>query len=112
MAAETETNPNRTEPPDPHPNDGSLSNAEATASAFEGEERDPDPVQAKNADTVDIQHVPNDDQYCGHREDFVTDQNAAGFGACLLVDGKIHPCDWCALYEGPYEGDDAVSCSM
>jgi hypothetical protein len=96
----------------PHPNDGSLSNAEATGTAFEGEDRDPDLVQAKDADTVNFQHVPNGDQYCGNCEEFVTDKNDDGFGACLLVDGKIHPCDWCALYEGPYEGDDAVACSM
>lgn len=95
----------------PHPNDGSVPDAEATGVAFEGEERNPDAVQSKDADTVEFQHTPNGDQYCGNCEEFVPDENGDGFGACLKVAGKINPCDWCALYAGPYEGDDAVSCS-
>lgn len=93
----------------PHP--GTVPDAEATATALEGATRDPATVQPKDAETVNFQHVPNDDQHCGNCEEFVPDRTGDGFGACLLVDGTIHPCDWCSLYVGPFEGDEAVPCS-
>ncbi|MEF8772390.1 hypothetical protein [Halodesulfurarchaeum sp.] len=96
----------------PHPDDGTVPDVEATAVAFEGEERDPDLVQQKDADAVNYQHTPESDQYCGNCEEYVPDEDGDGYGACLKVAGKIHPCDWCALYVGPYEGDDVASCSM
>lgn len=96
----------------PHPDDGTVPDAEATGVAFEGEERNPDAVQSKDSDAVNFQHTPNNGQYCGNCEEFVPDENGDEFGACLLVDGKIHHCDYCDLYAGPYEGDDAVTCSM
>lgn len=95
-----------------HPNDDVVPDAEATGVAFEGEERNPDLVQQKDADAVNFQHVPDGDQYCGNCEEYVPDEDGDGFGACLKVAGKIHPCDWCALYVGPYEGDDVATCSM
>lgn len=96
----------------PHPNDANVPDVEATATAFEGEERNPEIVQAKDAGVVNYQHTPSGDQYCGNCEEYVPDQDDDGYGACLKVAGKIHPCDYCALYEGPYEGDDAATCSM
>lgn len=96
----------------PHPDDGTVPDAEATGVAFEGEDRDPDLVQAKDADAVNYQHTPNGNEYCGNCEEFVPDEDGDGYGACLLVAGKIHACDYCDLYEGPYEGDDVATCSM
>lgn len=96
----------------PHPNDGTVPDAEATGVAFEGEERDSELVQAKDADAVNYQHTPSGNEYCGNCEEFVPDADGDGYGACLLVAGKIHSCDYCDLYEGPYEGDDVATCSM
>lgn len=96
----------------PHPSDGTVPDAEATGTALEGEERDPGVVQAKDSEAVGFQHVPDGNHFCGNCEEFVPDQDGDGFGACLLVDGKIHHCDWCELYVGPYEEDGAVPCSM
>jgi hypothetical protein len=96
----------------PHPDDSAVPDSEATGVAFEGEERDPSFTQEKDAESVNYQHRPEGEEHCGNCEEFVPDEDGDGYGACLLVAGKIHPCDWCALYEGPYEGDDAVPCSM
>lgn len=96
----------------PHPNDSAVPDSEATGVALEGEKRDPALTQEKGADTVEYQHIPDGEKHCGNCKEFVPDQDGDGFGACLKVAGKIHPCDSCALYDGPYEGDDAVSCSM
>lgn len=90
----------------PHPTD-TVPDAEATASTLGGQSRPADPNQSK--DGVDYQHVPNGDQYCGNCSVYVPDENDDGFGACALVQGTIHRCDYCSLYS-PYDGDDAVSC--
>ncbi|MFW5937912.1 MAG: hypothetical protein ACOCSN_03130 [Halanaeroarchaeum sp.] len=91
----------------PHPDDGTVPDAEATATALGGQDRPSEPGQSK--DDVSYEHVPNGDQYCGNCTLYVPDQNDDGFGACVSVAGKIHPCDYCNLYS-PYDGDDAVAC--
>lgn len=91
----------------PHPNDGSVPDAEMNAESLAGRSRPDEPSQAK-AD-VGYEHVPSNDQYCGNCTLYVPDQDGDGFGACVSVAGKIHPCDYCNLWSA-YEGDDAVPC--
>ncbi|MFB6070482.1 MAG: hypothetical protein ABEJ76_05605 [Halanaeroarchaeum sp.] len=91
----------------PHPDDDVVPDAEANAQSLIGQARPDDPTQTK-AD-VDYQHTPNGEQYCGNCSLFVPDANGDGFGACVSVGGKIHHCDYCALYS-PYDGDGVVPC--
>lgn len=91
----------------PHPDDGTVPDAEVNVEALGGQERPTEPNQGK--DGVGYAHEPNGDQYCGNCSLYVPDQNDDGFGACVLVKGKIHTCDYCNLWSA-YEGDDAVPC--
>ena len=92
----------------PHPEDGTVPDAEMNAQALNGQERPDEPNQGKDA--VGYAHEPSGDQYCGNCSLFVPDQDGDGFGACLLVKGKIHHCDYCNLWSS-YTGDDVVECS-
>lgn len=91
----------------PHPDDGTVPDAEMNAEAFNGQSRPDEPNQAK--DSVQYEHSPNGDQYCGNCQLFVPDQDGDGFGACTVVKGKIHHCDYCNLWSS-YDGDDIVTC--
>ncbi|MFB6133840.1 MAG: hypothetical protein ABEJ55_02520 [Halanaeroarchaeum sp.] len=90
----------------PHPTE-TVPDAEATATTLGGQTRPADPGQTR--DGVGYQHVPNGGDYCGNCSVFVPDEDGDGFGACALVEGTIHRCDYCTLHS-LYEGDDAVSC--
>lgn len=90
----------------PHPTE-EVPSAEATAQALNGQSRPENPNQAK--DNVGYEHSPNGDQHCGNCGLYVTDQNDDGYGACTVVQGTIHPCDWCNLWSS-YDGDDTVPC--
>lgn len=92
----------------PHPDDQSLPDAEATGKSLGGTPRSPGTQQAK--ENVQYQHSPKGDQYCGNCSLYVPDENGDGFGACAVVAGKIHPCDWCNLYT-EYTGEGAVECA-
>jgi hypothetical protein len=91
----------------PHPNGDRVPEAERNATALNGLQRSSDPAENKSG--IGFQHTPKGDQYCGNCSQYVPDQTGDGFGACYLVDGKIHPCDYCILWV-EYEGDDAVPC--
>lgn len=91
----------------PHPNDGEVPEAERNAEALNGLTRPDDP--AENESGIGFQHTPKEEQRCGNCSQYVPDRTEDGFGACYLVDGKIHPCDYCILWV-EYEGDDAVPC--
>lgn len=90
----------------PHPEDSSVPSAEASGTALNGQSRS-NPPQGKDA--VSFQHTPSGEQHCGNCGLFVPDQDDDGFGACTLVKGKIHHCDWCNAYS-PYDGDDSIPC--
>lgn len=92
----------------PHPNDGTVPDAEKNAAALNGQTRPDTPGNTK--DSVDYKHVPSGDQHCGNCGLFVPDQNDDGFGACLVVQGKIHHCDHCSLWSA-YTGEDAIPCN-
>lgn len=91
----------------PHPDDGNVPDAEATAESLNGQSRPENPNQAK--DNVGYAHEPNGDQHCGNCGLYVPDGDDDGFGACTVVQGKIHPCDWCNLWAA-YDGEDTVPC--
>ena len=91
----------------PHPNDGAVPEAERNAEALNGLQRPDDPAENKSG--IGFQHEPEGEQYCGNCSQYVPDQTGDGFGACYLVDGKIHPCDYCILWV-EYDGDDPVPC--
>lgn len=93
----------------PHPNDDTVPDAEINAETLGGQARPDDPGQGK--DQVGYEHVPSGEENCGNCNLYVPDQDEDGFGACAVVNGKIHPCDFCNLW-APYDGDDAVECSM
>lgn len=90
----------------PHPEDGTVPDAEANATALNGQSRG---VPSESKSGIGFQHEPNGDRYCGNCAVFVPDRTDDGFGACLLVPGKIHHCDFCILHV-PYDGEDVVSC--
>lgn len=91
----------------PHPNDSQVPDSEKNAKALNGQSRPSEPNQGK--DSVGYQHTPNGDKHCGDCSLFVPDQNGDGFGACTLVKGKIHHCDFCNLWSS-YSGDNSVPC--
>ncbi|MGM0398523.1 MAG: hypothetical protein ACQEQY_05960 [Halobacteriota archaeon] len=91
----------------PHPDDATVPDSEVNAQSLGGQSRPDEPDQAK--DSVGYAHEPSGDQYCGNCSLYVPDQNDDGFGACVVVQGKIHPCDYCNLW-AEYDGDDAVPC--
>jgi hypothetical protein len=91
----------------PHPNDGAVPEAERNAEALNGLQRPDDPAENKSG--IGFQHEPEGEQYCGNCSQYVPDRTGDGFGACYLVDGKIHPCDYCILWV-EYDGDDPVPC--
>ena len=91
----------------PHPEDETLPDSEATGTALEGEARETGLQQEK--DGVSYQHTPKGEEYCGNCEEYVPDQDGDGYGACLAVAGKIHPCDWCEVYVA-HDGDDTIAC--
>lgn len=96
---------------EPHPDDDALSDAEATGEPLGEGTREPGAQSAKDNPSVLLQHVPNGGQYCGKCSLYVPDQNDDGFGACVTVEGKIHPCDYCILFT-EYNGDDAATCEQ
>lgn len=91
----------------PHPDDGTVPDAEATAETLGGQTRPKTANQAKDA--IEYSHTPSGEEHCGNCKSFVPDANGDGFGACSLVKGKIHHCDWCNLYSS-YSGDGTVAC--
>lgn len=91
----------------PHPDDETVPDAERTAQSLNGRER-PENVMVEKAD-VGYSHTPDGDRYCGNCTLYVPDGDGDGFGACVTVAGKIHPCDHCN-YWGPYQGDDTIPC--
>lgn len=95
----------------PHPDNDTLPEAEARGEALSGATRTPGSQQPQDNPGVALQHEPEGDQYCGNCSLYVPDQNGDGFGACLSVQGKIHPCDWCVLYT-EHSGEGAVSCAQ
>lgn len=94
----------------PHPNNQTLAEAEANGETLSGATRSPGAQQPQDSPGVNLQHAPDGNQYCGNCSLYVPDQNGDGFGACLSVEGKIHPCDWCLLYT-EHSGEGAVSCA-
>ncbi len=90
----------------PHPDDGTVPDAEASGTALNGQSRS---SASQGKDAVSYQHTPDGEQFCGNCGLFVPDQDGDGFGACTLVQGKIHHCDWCSAYS-PYDGDGVVPC--
>lgn len=95
----------------PHPNNNTLPEAEAKGETLSGAARTPGGQQAPDNPGVNLQHEPSGNQYCGNCSLYVPDQNGDGFGACLSVKGKIHPCDWCVLYT-EHAGEGVVSCAQ
>lgn len=93
----------------PHPDNQTLPEAEANGEALSGATRTPGGQQAQDSPGVNLQHEPKGNQYCGNCSLYVPDQNDDGFGACLSVEGKIHPCDWCVLYT-EHSGEGVVPC--
>ena len=90
----------------PHPSE-TVPEPEVTAQALNGQSRPENPNQAK--EDVGFEHEPNGDQHCGNCGLFVPDGNDDGYGACTVVQGTIHPCDWCNLWAA-YDGEDTVPC--
>lgn len=95
----------------PHPNDESLSDTEATGEALAGVQRSPGYQQPKDRVGVELQHTPKGDEYCGNCSQYVPDRDGDGYGACINVAGKIHPCDWCRLYTRQ-SGEQVISCAQ
>lgn len=93
----------------PHPEDETVPEAEASGEALGGASRSSGALQPK--DQVQYQHEPKGEEYCGSCSLYVPDQNGDDFGACTMVEGKIHPCDWCNLYV-EHTGEGAVSCGQ
>lgn len=91
----------------PHPDDDTVPDAEVNAETLSGQTRPDSPNQAKG--DIEYSHSPNGDQYCGNCKWYVPDADGDGFGACSVVKGKIHACDYCNLYS-TYSGDDVVTC--
>ena len=94
----------------PHPENETLPDAEANGASLSGATRSPGAQQAPDNPGVNLQHAPEGNQYCGNCSLYVPDQDGDGFGACLSVAGKIHPCDWCVLYT-KHTGEGVVSCA-
>lgn len=94
----------------PHPNNDTLPESEAKGESLSGATRTPGGQQAQDNPGVALQHKPSGNQYCGNCSLYVPDQNGDGFGACLSVKGKIHPCDWCILYT-EHSGEGVVPCA-
>lgn len=86
----------------PHPDDGTVPDAEQNAETLGGQSRPDEPGQAK--DEVGFAHEPSGNEYCGNCNLFVPDEDGDGFGACAVVKGKIHACDYCNLWAA-YDGD-------
>ncbi|PQJ33412.1 hypothetical protein BSZ35_01295 [Salinibacter sp. 10B] len=94
----------------PHPNNDTLPESEAKGESLSGATRTRGGQQSQDNPGVALQHKPSGNQYCGNCSLYVPDQNGDGFGACLSVKGKIHPCDWCILYT-EHSGEGVVSCA-
>ncbi|MEF8796805.1 MAG: hypothetical protein V5A48_10140 [Salinivenus sp.] len=95
----------------PHPENATLPESEARGESLSGATRTPGGQQPQDNPGVALQHTPSGNQYCGNCSLYVPDQNDDGFGACLSVKGKIHPCDWCVLYS-EHSGEGVVSCAQ
>lgn len=95
----------------PHPENETLPDAEANGESLSGATRSPGAQQAPDSPGVALQHTPEGNQYCGNCSLYVPDQDGDGFGGCLSVAGKIHPCDWCLLYT-EHSGEGVVSCAQ
>lgn len=95
----------------PHPKDAELPEAEAKGTALGGAERAPGGKSPKDGPSVQYQHKPNGKKYCGNCTMFVPDENGDGFGACTLVEGKIHHCDFCILFS-KHTGEGSIPCKQ
>lgn len=95
----------------PHPGDDKVPEAEATAAALGGSQRMKGGKSPKDGPSVQFQHKPNGAQSCGSCSLYVPDKNDDGFGACTMVEGKIHPCDFCILFS-KHSGENTVACSQ
>jgi hypothetical protein len=93
----------------PHPSDAKLSEAEKTGESLGGAQRSPGGKSPKDGPSVMYQHEPSGNKSCGNCDMYVKDQNGDGYGACTMVEGEIHPCDFCVLYT-EHPGDKAVAC--
>lgn len=67
-----------------------------TAESLSGTPRNPDSLQSKSASQY--QSEPQGDQDCSNCTQYIPDKDGDGLGACALVEGKIEPAGWCALY--------------
>lgn len=93
----------------PHPDNVELADAEAEGTALGGGVRTQSRKSPKDGPSVQHQHEPNGDKRCGTCAMFVPDENGDGYGACTMVEGTIHPCDFCILYT-EYTGEGNVPC--
>lgn len=93
----------------PHPGNDEVPEAEATAAALGGSQRAKGGKSPKDGPSVQYQHKPNGSQNCGSCSLYVPDKDGDGFGACTMVEGKIHPCDFCILFS-KHSGDNTVPC--
>ncbi|MFB6113816.1 MAG: hypothetical protein ABEJ58_06905 [Halodesulfurarchaeum sp.] len=91
----------------PHPDSGAVDDAEANAKSLGGTTRPDTPQYEKRA--VSFGHTPKSGKHCGNCVNYVPDQSGDGFGACVEVQGSIHPCDECGRWT-EYTGEDAVPC--
>lgn len=84
----------------PHPTD-QVPEAEANGNSLNGIERGTPP---ESKDGIGFQHTPKDEEKCGNCSQYVPDETGDGYGACTIVSGTIHPCDWCQLWV-EFDGD-------
>lgn len=91
--------------------DGELSDGEATGEDLMGNPRSEENLRGWDDATVMLQHTPSDGKACASCTLYVPDANDDGYGACTSVEGPIHPCDFCVLYDA-YEGEIPDPCEQ
>ena len=75
---------------------GSVPARYETATGLSDRQRDPSSLTAK--DTVAYQSSPKDGQGCSGCQHFIPAKGDDELGACVLVEGRIHPDGWCKLF--------------
>ncbi|WP_049913136.1 high-potential iron-sulfur protein [Halococcus thailandensis] len=75
---------------------GSVPARYETATGLSDRQRDPSSLSAK--DTVAYQSSPKDGQGCSGCQHFIPAKGDDELGACVLVEGRIHPDGWCKLF--------------
>lgn len=91
--------------------DGELSDAEKTGEDLMGNPRTGDNLRGWDDATVMLQHKPSDGKACSTCTLYVPDANDDGYGACTAVEGTIHSCDFCVLYD-KYDGETPDPCEQ